>query len=223
MDRKILFIAPHPDDETLGAGGTILKHKAQGDKIFWLIITDILNEHGWDSEHVKQRQKEIELVADAYHFDRVYRLNLPTTKLDELPLTEIINRISTVIKEITPSTIYLQNRSDSHSDHRITFDAVMACTKSFRYPFIKRILMYETISETDFAPALPEKQFIPNVFVDISEFINKKIEIMKIYNSEIMDSGLPRSLENIQALAQYRGSRIGVKAAEAFQLLLEVT
>lgn len=221
MKNKVLVIAPHPDDETLGAGGTILKHKTQGDKIFLLILTNIHTEHGWDSEQVKQRQEEIQQVADAYQFNGVYKLDLPTTKLDELPMGEFISKISTVIKEVEPSSIYLQNRSDVHSDHRIAFDAIMACTKSFRYPYIKRILMYETITETDFAPALPENMFTPNVFVDISEYIDKKIEIMQIYASEVMEAPLPRSLENIRNLAQYRGARIGVKTAEAFQLIFE--
>lgn len=223
MNKKILFIAPHPDDETLGAGGTILKHKTQGDKIFWIILTNIHAEHGWELERVKQRQQEIDEVADAYQFDGVYKLDLPTTKLDELPMGEIISKILAVIKEIEPSTIYLQNRSDVHSDHRISFDAIMACTKSFRYPFIKRILMYETITETDFSPAIPENQFIPNVFVDISEYIDKKIDIMKVYASEVMNAPMPRSLDNIRNLAQYRGARIGANAAEAFQLIFEIS
>ena len=219
--NKVLVIAPHPDDETLGAGGTILKHKAQGDKIFWLILTNINTAYGWDSERVVKRQEEIRQVADAYQFDRVYKLDLPTTKLDELPMGEIISKISEVINEVEPSGIYLQNRSDVHSDHRIGFEAVMACTKSFRYPFIKRILMYETITETDFAPAFSENQFMPTVFIDITDYIDKKIDIMKIYASEIMVEPMPRSLENIRNLVRYRGARIGVKAAEAFQLIFE--
>ena len=220
-NNKVLVIAPHPDDETLGAGGSILKHKAQGDKIFWLILTNIHTLHGWESERVKQRQEEMQQVAETYQFNGVYKLDLPTTKLDEQPMGEIISKISAVIKEVEPSIIYLQNRSDVHSDHRTAFDAIMACTKSFRFPYIKRILMYETITETDFAPALPENQFIPNVFIDISEYIDKKIDIMKIYASEIMEAPMPRSLENIRNMARYRGARIGVKVAEAFQLIFE--
>lgn len=221
MGSKILVIAPHPDDETLGAGGTILKHKAQGDKIYWLILTNIHAKDGWDSRRVSQRQLEIQKVAKAYQFDGVYKLDFPTTKVDELPMGKMIDKISPVINEIKPSIIYLQNRSDIHSDHRVAFGAIMACTKSFRYPFIKRILMYETITETDFSPALSERQFIPNVFSDITEYIDKKIEIMKVYQSEVMEMPMPRSVVNIKALAQHRGARISVNAAEAFQLIYE--
>ena len=81
--------------------------------------------------------------------------------------------------------------------------------------------MYETLSETEFAPALTENVFIPNVFVDISEFIEQKIEIMKIYESEVMIDNLPRSISAIKHLAGFRGSRIGVDFAEAFMLLFE--
>jgi LmbE family N-acetylglucosaminyl deacetylase len=95
----------------------------------------------------------------------------------------------------------------------------MACTKSFRYPFIKRVLMYECISETEFAPALPEKIFIPNFFVDISKYLEKKLEIMRIYESELGEHPFPRSERNIEALAVFRGASVGVEYAEAFQLI----
>ena len=113
------------------------------------------------------------------------------------------------------------NRSDVHSDHRIAFQAIYSCTKSFRKPFIERILMYETLSETEFVPALSENVFIPNVFVDISNYMDKKLEIMQIYKSEIMEGNLPRSLNAIKMLAAFRGSRIGTDYAEAFMLLFE--
>jgi LmbE family N-acetylglucosaminyl deacetylase len=95
----------------------------------------------------------------------------------------------------------------------------MACTKSFRYPFIKKVLMYECISETEFAPAFPEKAFVPNYFVDITEFFNKKIEIMKVFESEIAEHPFPRSLRNIEALATFRGATAGCEYAEAFQVV----
>ena len=82
--------------------------------------------------------------------------------------------------------------------------------------------MYETLSETEFAPALPENVFIPNVFVDITNYFEKKLEIFKIYKSEVTKEPLPRSLEVIEAFDKCRGSRIGKKYAEAFVLLKEI-
>ena len=208
---KILVISPHPDDETLGCGGTILKHKDIGDKVYWLIITNIDMKDGWDKDIVEKRQKEIETVAEMHGFEKTFKLDYPTAKLDTIPIQEIIESISKVIFEIKPEVIYLPNRSDVHTDHQITFKAAYSCTKNFRYSFIRKILMYETLSETEFAPALPENTFVPNVFVDITNYFEKKLEIFKAYKSEVMGESLPRSLEVIEAFDKCRGSQIGKK------------
>ena len=219
---KILVISTHPDDETLGCGGTILKHKNIGDKIYWLIITNINEKNGWDKKVVEERQSEIKEVSQSYGFEKVFKLDYPTTKLDIIPISEIIRSISQVISEVEPHTIYLPNRSDVHTDHQITFKAVWSCLKNFRYSFIKRILMYECLTETEFAPALLENVFVPNVFVNITEYLDKKLEIMKTYKSEVMEEPYPRSLEIIKSLAKVRGSRISKKYAEAFSILLDI-
>jgi LmbE family N-acetylglucosaminyl deacetylase len=134
-------------------------------------------------------------------------------------LLAMIPKISKVFHEVQPEIIYTLNRSDAHSDHRYISDAVMACTKSFRYPFIKKVLMYECISETEFAPAFHEKVFIPNYFVDISAYMDKKLAIMRIFESELAAPPFPRSEENILALARFRGSSVGCHYAEAFQVV----
>ena len=197
----------------------MLKHKKNGDKIYWLIVTNVLESCGFSKERVCSRQKEIEKISEALGVEKVFLLNYPTMSLSTSTLIEMVPKISKVFTEIEPEIVYCLNRSDAHSDHRITFDAVMACTKSFRYPFIKQVLMYECISETEFAPQLPEKVFIPNYFVDISSFLEEKLELMKIYESEVGEHPFPRSLRNIEALATYRGASVGVEYAEAFQLI----
>lgn len=222
MNKIILVVAVHPDDETLMCGGTLLKHKAEGDEIYWLIITNIAEKFGWKQETVKKRQKEIAEVTKMYGFKKTFKLDFPTTKIDEVPLNKIIVEVSKVINEVKPNIVYLPNRTDVHTDHQISFDAVFSCTKNFRYPFIERILMGETVSETEFAPALSERAFIPNVYVDVSEYFNRKIEILKIYKSEIMPNYLPRSIFAITALSNWRGSSIGKQHAEAFVLLKEI-
>ncbi|MGB3947107.1 MAG: PIG-L family deacetylase [Bacteroidia bacterium] len=216
---KIVVIAAHPDDEILGCGGTLLKHKKNGDEIHWIITTSVFEEHGFTKERVQSRDSEIEKVKNLMGFSMVHKLDYPTMTLDSSSTNKMIPKISALFIEIKPEIIYVMNRSDAHSDHRISFDAVIACTKSFRSPFIKKILMYECISETEFAPALPEKSFIPNYFVDISKYLNEKLEIMKVYESEINEHPFPRSLRNIEALATYRGASVGVEYAEAFQLI----
>tara|TARA_B110001450_G_C17647730_1_gene491951 strand:+ start:1252 stop:1923 length:672 start_codon:yes stop_codon:yes gene_type:complete len=217
--KNILVVAAHPDDETLGVGGTILKHKLNGDKVSWLIITDIKEQYGYSKLQIKSRKKEIDIVAKKYNFDNVYKLKIPTSTLSTSSLFNLIPSISNIFKDLKPEVIYTMNRSDAHSDHRIVFDAIMSCTKSFRFPYVKSVLMYECLSETEFAPSLNEKVFQPNYYVDISEFIEEKLEIMNVYKSELGEHPFPRSLKNIKALATLRGASVGVKYSEAFQLI----
>lgn len=217
--KNIIVIAAHPDDEILGCGGTLLKHKANGDKIHWLITTNVFTHQGFSEDRVNSRQLEIKSVAEKIGFTSVNKLEFPTMSLTDESLIKMIPLISDVFNKIKPEIVYVLNRSDAHSDHNITFKATLACTKSFRYPFIKKVLMYECISETEFGPALAENAFIPNYYVDVSDFQEKKIELMKIYESEIGDHPFPRSIRNINALATFRGASVGVEYAEAFQLL----
>jgi LmbE family N-acetylglucosaminyl deacetylase len=217
--KKIMVVSPHPDDEILGAGGTLLRHKRQGDEINWLIVTNISEDQGFSKDRVMSRQNEIRQIALSLLIKETVTLNYPTATLDTTDLVTLIPKISEVFNKIQPEIIYCANRSDVHSDHRVIFEAVMACTKSFRYPFIREIMMYECISETEFAPALPENIFQPNCFVDISEEMAEKIQLMQIYRSEMEEHPFPRSERNMRALATYRGAMTGVEYSEAFQLI----
>jgi LmbE family N-acetylglucosaminyl deacetylase len=221
--NKVLVVAVHADDETLGCGGTLLKHKAQGDEIYWLLLTGPTHNHPsqFTDERIQTRKEIVDCIRDAYGFDGLEYLELPTQLLHTLDLRDIIKKISEVFKRIQPNVIYTMFANDVHSDHRVAFDAVYSCTKSFRYPFIEKIYMMEALSETEFALSVPAKTFIPNVFVDITDFIDRKLEIMQMYPKEVMQEPYPRSLSSIKALARVRGSRAGVMYAEAFQLLYE--
>ena len=220
--KKILAVAVHPDDETLGCGGALLKHKKNGDEIYWLIITTINVEIGWKEEKVESRRKEIDKVSKVYSFSATYNLGFPSTRFDTISMKDLISEISNIIQKVEPDLIYIPNRSDIHTDHQIVFKAIMSCTKIFRCPFIKKILMCECLSETEFSPAMPADAFIPNVFVDIEGFLEEKIKIMTMYRDEMGSFPFPRSEENIRALAMYRGATAGVEIAEAFVLLKEV-
>lgn len=217
---KILVIAPHPDDETLGCGGTLLRHKAEGDEIHWLIMTkmnkDIVKENIFN-----KRKQEIKQVSKRYSFDSFKEANFLTTELDAIPKKMIIDTISDYFKEIEPNVVYLPYANDVHTDHQVIVDAAMACLKSFRYPYIKKVRSYETISETEFT-IKENTVFQPNLWIDISNFLEEKLEIMKLYESEIGDPPFPRSIENIKSLATIRGSTVNVKYAEAFITLKEI-
>jgi LmbE family N-acetylglucosaminyl deacetylase len=216
---KILVVSAHPDDEVIGAGGTLLKHAKQGDAIFWLIMTT-MNGHGsYSPEQITQRENEIQKVAKRLSIKKVFQLQHITTRLDQVHLSNIISDVSGIMKEVEPEVVYLPNRSDVHTDHQVTFNAVFACTKSFRYPSVKRVLMYECLSETEFAPTTSDQSFLPNWLVDISPFYQGKLELLQVYSSEMGQHPFPRSLRNAESLAVFRGAMAGVEYAEAFQLI----
>jgi LmbE family N-acetylglucosaminyl deacetylase len=217
---KTIVVAPHPDDEVLGAGGTLLRRKFEGAKVAWLIVTTATNQAGWSSEQIKKRDNEIESIRKLFGFDSVFQLNLPTTQLDTVPMGELISAISEVFKTFEPDEVFVPHSSDVHTDHRIVFDAVVSCTKWFRHPSIKRVLAYETLSETDFASGTSQS-FQPNIFVNIEPYLATKLRAMNIYKTEMGDFPFPRSNEAIQALAILRGAASGFEAAEAFELLRE--
>jgi N-acetylglucosamine malate deacetylase 1 len=217
---KTLVVAPHPDDEVLGAGGALLRRKAEGATVAWLIVTNITAEMGWNAEKIKQRADEIKRVNELFGFDSVVELNLPTTQLDQVPMSDLVTAISNVFKQFEPEEVFVPHPSDVHTDHRMVFDAVASSTKWFRYPSVKRVLAYETLSETGFGLRAGQG-FRPNVFVAIEPYLADKLRAMDIYASELGEFPFPRSHEAIQALATLRGAASGFKAAEAFELLRE--
>jgi LmbE family N-acetylglucosaminyl deacetylase len=217
---RTLVIAPHPDDEVLGVGGTLLRRRAAGAKVAWLIVTAISVQSGWSEEKVKQRADEIKRITELFGFDEVFTLNFPTTQLDRVPMSDLVAGISEVFRSFKPEEVFVPHPSDVHTDHRVVFDAAASCTKWFRYPSVKRVLAYETLSETDFGLGT-DQGFRPNVFVDIEPFLNDKLRAMDIYSTELGAFPFPRSHEAIRALATLRGAASGFKTAEAFELLRE--
>ena len=145
---------------------------------------------------------------------------MPTTKIDLLPVSELIAKISDVYKKVEPEIIYMPFAYDVHTDHQITARAIQSTLKWFRYPHVKKVLMYETPSETEFN-FLGERTFRPNVFMDISDYLESKINAMKIFSSEMGEFPFPRSEKNIRSLARFRGCQSGFFAAEAFELVYE--
>lgn len=219
---NVLVISPHPDDETLGAGGTILRYVNEGNNVYWLNITNMTPEYGYSNDVIEKRQKEIQNVKTALGIKKFYDLKLKPAGLESYPLNNIIQKIKEVFNEIKPSVVILPYRYDAHSDHKIVFDAAYACTKSFRAPYISKVLCMEIISETNYSN--PEYVFRPNYYVDMwgGELIDKKIEIASIYEGEMLAPPFPRNPEAIKSLASYRGSSCGKKYAESFMILKEI-
>jgi LmbE family N-acetylglucosaminyl deacetylase len=168
---KILVVSPHPDDETLGCGGSLLRYQAERHELYWMIVTGISESEGWSAAKVKSRDREIELVTEKYKFSNVFNFRFPTTKLDTIPLSELIVKISEVHQNVKPEIIYMPFAGDVHTDHQIIAKALQSTLKWFRYPHVRKVLMYETSSETNFN-FICSTEFRPNVFLDISPYLD---------------------------------------------------
>ena len=218
---KTLVIAPHADDEILGAGGTLFKRNSKKtNSIYWLLIT-MPSEPEYEKKFILKREKQIKKIIKFVKFKGFYNLELKPTELDKIPKKKLIKKITEVINTVKPDEIFVPHLGDVHSDHKIITDIISTCTKNFRFSFIKSILAYEVLSETNFN--LNKKNYFkPNYYEDISKFLDKKIKAMKIYKSEIKKFPFPRSQETIKSLAKVRGSEISTKAAEAFEILKKI-
>ena len=220
--KKILVVAPHPDDETLGCGATLLRLADEGHLIHWLIMSRMALEQGFKQTNIDVREKEIEQVTNTYGFVQVYRGNLLTTRLDTVPMSDLIGVVSSAIQACQANTVFVPYRNDVHSDHAVTFDACIAACKTFRYPSVREVYAYETLSETEFGLRPDDSGFRPNLFINVSDWLERKIEILKLFEGEMGMFPFPRSVECVRAQAALRGSQAGVRAAEAFMILKEI-
>lgn len=220
---RVLVISAHPDDETLGCGGTLLRHRAANDDLFWLLVTSTYKPR-WSAEVIELKASEVERVAEAYGVEEHFKLGFPTVRLDTIPQADLIERIRDVISKIKPEVVYLVHGGDVHTDHHVVFTATMSVLKPFYMSKfnVHRVLCYEILSSTEAAPPQLYRTFMPNVFSDITPCIERKMEIMKLYKTEAQADPLPRGSSAICALARYRGATIGVEYAEAFMLIREL-
>ena len=216
--KKILIIAPHPDDETLGCGGTL--HKFRNKKIYWMILTKISDKKIYTKKKITDREKEIRKVAKYLNIKNIINLNFEAATLNKSNFKDLIMKMSNEIKKIEPDTIFSPFLHDAHSDHFFCTYALNHILKTFRYPFIKQCYLYETLSETN-QNYVKKSFFRPNVYFNISKNLRTKLKLAKIYKSEIKKHPFPRSIEAIKALAILRGSESGYKYAESFKLILK--
>jgi LmbE family N-acetylglucosaminyl deacetylase len=216
-----LVTAPHPDDELFGCGGTLLRACEDGHETHWAIVTEMTEDSGYSTAQIRMRSEEIDAVALEMGFVSHRSLGFPPAGLTSGHMGRLIDAIGSLIDEINPNVFYLPFYGDVHSDHRIVFDAAIACTKWFRYPSIAKVLCYEVLSETEMSIHPGAGAFQPNLFMDISAYPEKKQTILQHYASELGGFPFPRSPEAVSAQAAYRGATAGFAAAEAFMILRE--
>lgn len=215
---NILVIAPHPDDEVLGCGGTIAKYSRASHRVYLCIVTCAYTPD-WTKEFIRDRPKQVKEANDILGIKKTYFLNFPTVKLDTIPRKELNNAIYRIVETVEPDILFIPHRGDLNLDHRLVFEAALVALRPTDC-IIKKVLSYET-TETDWGRQI--EPFRPNVYEDIGDTFKKKIEAMKVYKSELRQYPHPRSLEGIKVLAKKRGIESGLKMAEAFMLIREVS
>lgn len=217
--EKIMVISPHPDDETLGAGGSLLKLRDAGSQIYWLNITDV-KPGGYNDSFILNRKIQIKKNNAYFGFDGFINLRFQPATLNDSIKGELIGEIGVAFDRIRPDCIILPDYSDAHTDHKYVFEAAYACSKIFRRSYIKRILTMEIPSETNYG--MPYNAFTPNLYIDITDFLDKKLDAMRIYDTEMGTWPFPRSEKAIEAQALVRGAEAGVMYAEAFRVIKEI-
>lgn len=224
MGKKVLVVAAHPDDEILGCGGAVLRHIAEGDVVHTMIMAEGLTSRD-ETRDVDGRSGELlalhmqaERAADFMGVEKLILHGFPDNRMDEVALLDVVKKIEAEVEEFQPEIVYTHHAGDVNIDHRIVHDAVVTVCRSLPGQSVKTILFFETVSSTEWQPSRSHPVFAPNWYVDIEKFMEKKIEALRFYASEMREYPHPRSYEGIEILAKQRGITVGVKYAEAFVL-----
>lgn len=232
MNKKILVIAAHPDDEVLGAGGTIAKRAKEG----WSVSVVFC------ATGVEGRLEKKQAVADAalrraieslnaesakaakmLGVKTVHRLNFPDNRLDSVPKMDIAFALRKIVEREKPSVVFTHHHGDYNWDHAIVFEAaMMACRPNAGDFFPAEIYSFEVLSSTERAFQNPQSVFAPDYFVSIEETIAAKKAALMAYRSEVHPYPHPRSPEAVENLARKRGNEVGLYFAEAFRLVRRI-
>lgn len=219
--RKILVIAPHPDDEILGCGGTMIKNIKAGNDVYVCIVTKgyppLFNE-----DRVEQNRQDTIACHNAIGVKETIYLDFPSTRLESLERSEFNGKILKTIRDIEPDDVYIPHWGDMQKDHQMVAEACMVAVRPKYFPQVKRVYGYETMSETAWNAPNVQNEFMPNVFEDISNTLEEKKRALSFFKLQVSDFPDARSLEAIDALAKYRGALMNMKAAEAFVLIREL-
>ena len=216
-----LVIAPHADDEVLGAGGTIARLADSGQDVFVAVVTKGMPP-ACDAELAKQIKVEAKRAHGILGVRETFWLDQPAAQLSETPHASLNAAIGGVLRKVAPKTLLVPFLGDVHADHQLTFASSLVAARPNRAAYPNLILAYETLSETNWNAPYLTPNFTPNVFIEIEDWLPRKLEALKAYTSQLYESPHERSLDAVRALAVLRGATIHRPAAEAFVLVRQV-
>ncbi|MBE5876144.1 MAG: PIG-L family deacetylase [Lachnospiraceae bacterium] len=226
--KTVFVVAAHPDDEILGVGGTVAKHVAAGDKVYAMILGEGQTSRGERREDISQEvvdelHRNTLESAKAVGYEQVYFANFPDNRFDRVDLLDIVKEVEKKIRELKPEIVYTHYSGDLNIDHQYTARAVLTATRPIGEYSVKEIYAFETLSSTEWNfDYSAQTGFAPNVFVDITDYYEKKEAAMNCYVSELCEFPHPRSLEGMDVLSKTRGMAVGKQRAEAFMLIRKI-
>ena len=216
---KILVVAAHPDDETIGCGGTIAKHVSGGDEVGIITLTNGVSARtGANKEDQLKRTEAAEKAMNLLGAEWIGKGDFSDNGMDENPMLEIIRFIESYKDSFYPEIIYTHTSHDLNVDHRVTTTAVLTAFRPQPEESYKEIRLFEESSSSDFTADSLHGSFKPNLFIDITNFMTFKMEALKFYDTEMREYPHSRSYMNIESVAKYRGASVGIPYAEAFEI-----
>jgi len=218
--EKILVICAHPDDETLGLGGTLALHSKNGATIFVLIFATGQRGRSEKDKAIQKRMEQGKKACSILGVSKVNFFNYADQKLDAIPIVDLTKKIECAIEKFNPHVVYTHFWGDTNQDHRKLYEATLIAVRPLPDSNIKRVICFETPSSTEWAYG--QKVFTPNLFVKIDNFLNKKLKATKVYTKELRRYPHPRSLKSIENRAKHWGSICGVRHAEAFYIVRDI-
>lgn len=227
MQKNILVVVAHPDDEVLGCGGAISRLANEGSSISIVILGEgIVSRYSKPTKVSKKKLEDLKKAsrksARVLGAKNIFLFDFSDNKFDTVSLINIVKVIEKLIKKLKPEVIFTHNSSDLNIDHKVVNRAVLTATRPVKGMSVKEIYAFEVPSSTEWTFNQIKPIFSPNVFYDISKTLDNKIKALKVYKSEIREFPHPRSEKAIIAIAQRWGSVAGVEAAEAFELLRKI-
>lgn len=219
---NVLVIAPHADDEVLGCGGVIAKHRAQGHNVYVAIMTNAAlgAPELFKQEQIDEVRAEAKKAHQLLDVTETFYYDMPAPQLEQYPNYKIASTLNQLIREIQAHIVYVPHKGDLHLDHGAIYNAALVATRPVPGQTVKHVFAYETLSETEWGHPSTDAVFIANKFVDISgAFLSKKLAAMSCFSSQLKPFPNSRSLQALEHQARLRGATVGVMAAEAFSVL----
>jgi N-acetylglucosamine malate deacetylase 1 len=221
LRRRILALVAHPDDEVLGAGGTLARHGLQGDDVHIAFLTDGVGARNVEHGAAERRALAAKQAAALLGAREPSFLGFPDNRLDSVALLDVVKAVETVVLDIRPHTVYTNHGGDLNFDHVLCHRAVMTACRPLPGSSVRRIFAMEVASSTEWTTQHSDA-FYPTRFVDVSTTRKTKQRALEVYADEMRVFPHARSLESIEALERWRGSSVGLSCAEAFAVLRDI-